>query len=345
MPTKSSCSNAADEEFYLQHESWPMPPVNSSSCPQLAHSLPGVSAIPGASSVLATICYYYPSIQNYNGSVINGQLFETPVDDPIPMVLGLGRSVDVVDRLSEFEPCQFFCSFSDPCIVDNVNHKDASANFTDVPGGLWSIGNVKDPKQCLYGFSPSWHTTFQSSTLSAIILATDDLTNNKPNTCSGVHKNTAMVCPRTWWLNGIYNGGNASVASIQTFMKRGLDSLTSEIRSHGVDWDGNTTVAIGTSYETFVCIRLRWQWLIYPSAVVLSTLVLLLAVISCSGFLGRSKEVIWKGSILPFLFYGLGDGKRKGGTELEPESALKKAAKPMCVQLTSGEEGWRLHSS
>lgn len=296
--------------------------------------------------MLATICYYYPSIQNYNGSVINGQLFETPVDDPIPMVLGLGRSDDVVvDRRSEFPPCEFFCSFADPCIVENVNYKDASANLTDVPGGLWSIGNVTGPKQCLYGFSPSWYTTFQGSMLSAIILATDNFTDNKPNTCIGIHKNTAMACPRTWWLNGIYNGGNASVASIQTFMKRGLDSLTSEIRSHGVNWDGNTTVAIGTSYETVVCIRLRWQWLLYPSAVVLSTLVLLLAVISCSGFLGRSREVIWKGSILPFLFYGLGDGKRKGGTELESESALKKAAKPMCVRLTSGEEGWRLHSS
>ncbi|KAI7775559.1 hypothetical protein LA080_006570 [Diaporthe eres] len=156
---------------------------------------------------------------------------------------------------------------------------------------------------------------------------------------------TAMVCPRTWWLSGIYNGGNASVASVDAFMKRGFDSLTAQLRTIGEDWDGNKTMAIGTSYETAVCIQFRWEWLLYPLAVVLGTLILLLAIISSSGSSGRNREVIWKSSILPLLFYGLEDGERKAGTELESEGALKKTANPLRVRLTPDDDGWRLHTS
>ncbi|KAK7700103.1 hypothetical protein SLS64_011121 [Diaporthe eres] len=347
MPTASPCTSAPEYHFNLDHDELPMPPVNSSECPQLAQSLPGISSIPGYFSPMAVICYYYPSIQNYNGSVVNGKLEEQAIGDPIPLgTLGLDSLVEIAPGLyNSTTPCGFLCGFADPCVVDNVVYKNTGANFTDVPGGLTILANITGPKRCLYGFSYAWLPVFSHSTLPIIILATNNLTEHQSGICKTTANYTAMVCPRTWWLSGIYNGGNASVASVDAFMKRGFDSLGAQLRTMGEDWDGNKTVAIGTSYETAVCIQFRWEWLLYPLAVVLGTLILLLAIILSSGFMRRNREVVWKSSILPFLFYGLEDGERKGGTELESEGALKKRAKPLRVRLTSGDNGWRLHTS
>lgn len=337
MPTASPCSDAAYYQPSFVDETWPMPPVNSSMCPQMAESLPGISTIPGSFSLMAAICYYYPSIQNYENAQWGGNLFEKPVDDPIPLI--------VSDTLDSTSPCDFLCGFADPCIVDNVVYKDTSANLSDVPGGLATFANKTGPKGCLYGFTGAWIDAFSASMLSAIILATDNLTEPQSEICNPIANYTAMICPRTWWLSGIYNGGNASIESIDVFMKHGFSSLNSQLRTNGVDWDGNPTWAPSISYDTVVYIQFRWEWLLYPLVVVFGTLILLVAIISSSGPPGRKREVIWKDSILPFLFYGLEDGKRKGGAELEPEGALKKAAKPMSVRLTSGDDGWRLHTS
>lgn len=350
MPTASPCSNAEDySSLYPAYDGEPMPPVNSSMCPQLAQSLPGISSIPGSFSVMAAICYYYPSIQNYDSSVINGNLVEKPVGDSIPLTtMDWENRHRLASRDSNDSAiCGFLCGFADPCIVDNVLYKDTSANLSDVPGGLATFANITGPKRCLYGLFSVWEGMFWNARLSSIILATDFWHRAEPQSenCTQVANYTAMKCPTTWWLSGIYNGGNASAASINAFMKRGSDSFTSQLRTNGVDWDGNRTIAMGTPYETVVCMQFRWEWLIYPLVMVLGSLILLVAIISGSGPLGRNREVFWKNSILPFLFYGLEDKKRDGGTKLEPIGALEKAAKPMCARLTSGDDGWRLHTS
>lgn len=348
IPTTSSCPNTSNYQFYLGHNYWSMPYVNSSECPQLAQILPGVSSIPGYFYVTAAICHYHSSIQNYDGSVINGKLVEQTVDDPIPLELRDSESwtfVSPVDLQEWDSYCDFMCGFANPCIVENIVYKNTSANLTDVPGGLAILDNVKGHHRCLYGLAERWVDMFSNSTLSNIILGTKYLTNEQPEICAGLSNSTEMVCPRTWWLSGIYNGGNASAASINAFMKRGFNSLTSQLRTTGVDWDVNPAVATGTSHETAVCIQFRWEWLLYPLVVVAGTLILLLAIASSSGLLGHNREVIWKTSVLPILLYGLEDGERKGGTELEPEGALKESANPMRVRFTSGDGGWRLHSS
>lgn len=347
MPTTSPCEDPA---YYWGSSSgggWPdMPPVNVSSCPPLAQSLPGVTSLPGYFSVTAAFCYFYSSLQNYNGSVINGRLVEDPVGDPVPLDDVFEDELENID----VGICDWQCAFSNPCIVENVIYTNASANFSAVPGGLTRFSKIIGPNRCLYGFSSNWLGAFvlkSAGSLTGIITNTDESISTEPDSCYEVGESnyTSIMCPGAWWLRDIYNGGNASITSISAFMKRGMDSLTAQLRMMGTDWSGNRTVVVGTAWEMAVCTNFRWQWMLYPLAMVVGTIVLLLAVIiSSSGFSGLKKEVIWKSSILPFLFYGLEHAERKED-ELEPEDALKKASKAVRVRMTYGDDGWRLYTN
>lgn len=346
MPTTSPCENPAYYWGNLGGELLPdMSPVNVSSCPPLARRLPGVTSLPGYFSVTAAFCYFYSSLQNYNGSVINGRLVEHPVGDPVPLddVYKWG----LVDPDSE--PCSWQCGFSNPCIVEDIIYTNTSANLSAVPGGLTNLSKTTGPSRCLYGFSLDWRGPFVTDpveSLAGMITNTEKSTFTGPNGCHEVFGSnyTSISCPGAWWLRDIYNGGNASITSVSAFMKRGMDSLTAELRMMGTDWNGNRTAAVGTAWEMAICTRFQWQWMLYPLAMFLGTLVLLLAVIiSSSGFFGRKREVIWKSSILPFLFYGLEDAQRKEA-ELEPEDALKRTSEGVRVRMTFGDDGWRLHT-
>lgn len=346
IPTTSPCEDPANYWSNSSGGGWPdLPPVNVSSCPPLARSLPGVTSLPGYFSVTAAFCYFYSSLQNYNGSVINGRLVEHPVGDPVPL--------DDVYKWGLVEPdsgpCSWQCGFSNPCIVENVIYTNTSANLSAVPGGLTNLSKTAGPSRCLYGFSLDWRGPFVTDhveSLTGMITNTETSTFTETDVCNFVFGSnfTSITCPRAWWLRDIYNGGNASITSVSAFMKRGMDSLTAELRMMGTDWNGNRTVAVGTSWEMAICTRFQWQWMLYPLAMFLGTLILLLAVIiSSSGLFGLKREVIWKSSILPFLFYGLEDAERKE-FELEPEDALKRASKAVRVRMTVGDDGWRLHT-
>lgn len=338
MPTRNSCEDPAKYETYLGGQQMqPMPAVNASSCPQL--DLPGVETLPGYFSVTAVSCFFYTSLQHYNGTITNGRLTESLVDDPVFLQ-------GVSDTDSEDAACDWRCGFSDPCIVDNAVYNNSSANLTLVPGGLTQLGNTTGPRNCLYGFTFLWYRALQvQSSLYEIISGSTNLSAADNGPCVQFANYTAMMCPQAWWLSDIYNGGNASVASVNAFMKRGFDSFTAQLRTLGVDWDGNVSVAQGTVYEMDVCIQFRWQWLLYPLAMAVGALALLIMlVVSSSGLLGFQREAVWKESVLPYLYYGLQESQRSCDDSLAPEEALKEKSEAVKVRLTPGEDGWRLHS-
>lgn len=343
MPTTSPCNYTSNDSNSAMDRP---PPVNVSSCPQLARSHPHVTSFPGNGSVTAAVCYFYPFVQNYNGSVTNGKLVEEPVGDPQPLnvrqpVINMAGDQDDVDE-GDFS---WTYTFIKPCIIDNVTYTWISENLTAVPGGITTLGNVTGPSRCLYGFNADWSTglgVIWSGALSEIITEKPPASDNDlSETCYLNSPDNHMVCPQAWWLNDIYNDGNASITSISAFMKRGFDSFTAQLRSIGTDWEGQPSVATGIVLETAVCTKFRWEWMIYPFVMVLGTSILLGTVIS-SGF---KKDIVWKSSILPFLFYGLEEAEKKIGAEIETEDALTKAARTLHVRLTSEDDGWRLHTT
>lgn len=281
-------------------------------------------------------CFFYASLQHYKGTVVNGKVHEEPIGDAIPIP-------EVSDLVDDSAQCTWTCGFSDPCIIDNIVYTvgSSSANFSSVPGALTRVRNTIGPTRCLYGFSGRWYEAlyFESSLLNVIG------STNMEDTCKQFSNYTDMMCSYSWWLNGIFNGGNASISSISAFMDRGFNNLSAQLRTIGTDWDGNLLTVSGAVYETDVCIKFRGEWLIYPLVMVVGTMLLLLfVVISSSGLLGFKKEATWKSSVLPFLFYGLEDRHRKGDPGLASQGQLLDAARDVRVRFNAGDDGWRLHS-
>lgn len=362
MPTTSPCSYTLNDAVIGGRP----PSVNVSSCPQLARSLPLVTSLPANVSVTATVCYFYPFLQNYNGAVRNGDLVEEPVGDPRP--LDIRHPVYGGDDVSGPEQDYYWIyTFVEPCVIDNVTYTwNSSANLTAVPGGTTKIGNATGPTRCLYGFKGDWFWglgVLWGGALGEIIMGKPPGNSNVglSEACYSSSKEqettiatnvTAMKCPQAWWLNDMYNGGNASIISVRAFMERGFASLTAQLRSIGTDWEGRPSVATGVAWEVVVCTRFRWAWLVYPLAMVLGTLVFLLGAVMAStcGLKVRGckkrqaglDQVNWKSSVLPFLFYGLEDAERQRGMALETEDALTRAAGTVRVRLTLEDDGWRL---
>lgn len=333
MPTINTCENPSDYDAYLDEtETFAMPPTKADSCPGL--DLPGVDTLPGYFSVTGAACFFYPSLQQYESMVVNGALQEKALQDPSPIA-----SVHS-DAGTEEKSCTF-CTILDPCVVDGVVYTNTSANLSSVPGGTTIIDNATVPLRCLYGFGFPWYRALMvSKELWNMIGSSDDA-----NLCIQAGNYTSMVCSGTWWLNSIFNGGNASIASISEFMTRGFDSLSTQLRLIGTDWDGNPTNAPGTAYDTAVCVLFRWEWLLYPLALVIGASVLLLLLLaSNSGMAGSRKEVIWKSSVLPFLFYGLEDQFRDQTSELAQQKELKGAAKALRTKFSPGDNGWRFYN-
>lgn len=343
MPTTSPCSYTSKDSASAVDRP---PSVNISSCPQLAESFPHVTSFPAKLSVTAAVCYFYPSLRNYNGSVSNGNLVEKQVGDSQPLSVrqpGLAKSGDLKGSAEGY--FYWIYTFVQPCVIDNVTYTWTSENLTAVPGGITKLGNETGPSRCLYGFTEDWYWGLGAvwgGGLSEIITANAPVSDiDLSEKCYMNSTANIMVCPQAWWLSDIYNGGNASISSISAFMRRGFDSFTAQLRSIGTDWEGQPSAATGIVLEMAVCTKFRWEWMIYPLAMVLGTSTLLGTLI-LSGF---KKDVIWKSSILPFLFYGLEEAEKKVGPEVETEDALTRAAKGLHVRLTSEDDGWKLRTT
>lgn len=54
---------------------------------------------------------------------------------------------------------------------------------------------------------------------------------------------------------------------------------------------------------------------------------------SGSHTMGSGREVVWKSSVLPFLFYGLDDQQRQNDPHLNPQRELYGAAKTLNTQF------------
>ncbi|KAK8070584.1 hypothetical protein PG997_010787 [Apiospora hydei] len=315
-----------------------MPPVNTTSCPQL--NLPGVTTLPGYHSVIAAVCFSYPSIQHYKGSITNGILKEEIVGDPHPL-----SPFDSSDTLGGMVSEGLWnYGFSDHCLINNVLYTNASSNLSSVPGGFVTIGNFEAPKRCFYGFNSNWHIPLNNggarNGLSDLITGgfSDD-------TCHGSNNLTNMVCDHAWWLGNMFNGGNAIIRSINAFLDAGFRSFTNQLRTYGTDWHNNNLVANGTVMETTVCTQFNWVWLVYPLAILVGTLVLFIATfISSSGMFGHVKETIWKSSVLPLLFYGLEAQHKRDGIRLATANELTAVAKRLKVDFSARDGGWRFHA-
>lgn len=135
------------------------------------------------------------------------------------------------------------------------------------------------------------------------------------------------------WQMGLFSNGTATLSSASAYMERLENAITSFIRQYGdtpsVDY------AQGTEYGLQTCIKVRWAWLILPSALILLTIVFLLATILGT----RSRNMTWKSSALALLFHGLDTISREQCGELMDLPAMENAAEQVQAKLAVSEAG------
>ena len=99
-------------------------------------------------------------------------------------------------------------------------------------------------------------------------------------------------------------------------------------------------ISIGAAYRSDTYIQVEWYWLIFPSVLLIITLLFLTITI----WQTKNDDAImtWKSSPLPLLFHGLSSQHQTQVKDVLQLSEMENQAKHMKVSLVETEEGWKL---
>ena len=128
-----------------------------------------------------------------------------------------------------------------------------------------------------------------------------------------------------------------NLTNIPELMSNLSQSMTIRMRQSAVN-NPEAQIA-GDAYELDSFVEVRWAWLALPLALLLLTLIFLLASIRTSA---RAEVMPWKSSSIALLFHGLPDDRRALGSSVERRAEMNEIAKGMKVQLVKTDKGWRL---
>ena len=141
------------------------------------------------------------------------------------------------------------------------------------------------------------------------------------------NKPDGLVQLMTLWRNG-----GADLASVDRYWKGLADSMSATIREQGEF--GKTVPLRGSAMVRHSCLKVRWRWMSFPIAIVVLTVVFLVA----SMIVMRNEHVKkgWKSSALPMLFSEVSMGE---GVLRVPEmrkSELSKLANEVRITVQGG---------
>ncbi|KAK0613979.1 hypothetical protein B0T14DRAFT_291231 [Immersiella caudata] len=145
------------------------------------------------------------------------------------------------------------------------------------------------------------------------------------DTCQGLE----LEWPNRWWLNPLYNNRTATIQSLSSSMNNLTTAATNLMRTTGFGPDESMDGAFSSTYlrgsgygvrgeviRALSCTYFDWRWLLFPSGLLVINMALLAWVVVLSW---PERVPLWKNSVLPFLFYGLGE--RESGLSSPDESS------------------------
>ena len=249
--------------------------------------------------VVATSCTMYPCLRSYFGSVRDGVLDERVVSTrPAPVnkiVVNATASIYTHDFTALRSPCVLEGRWYTENNMSTVPHVEGRY-FTNI---IIDGKNITAPKECLYKMSEAYSKTVQGF-MSSLLYGQCDYNSRQGD---------ELWCYDKWWLSPLYNNMNASFISISQQIDDFTIAITNKFRSTGLgpyasrEVDPNGVVAVGEVFETTVCTYLDWQWLLLPGLLVVASTLLLAWTVMRN--YTEPEQPVWKGSVLPLLFYGL----------------------------------------
>jgi hypothetical protein len=300
-------------------------------------------------NAVSMTCLIYPCVRNSFAEVRNGVFTENTINEVL-----LWPQQEANDPVpSPWNPFRGYAGVNEPCIIDGVQYDQS--NYTEIPSwGEQIQSNLSGqlvPTDCAYsmdGYSATAISLFVAPLLGGNCSTTTEVD-------LSLYADKWAICTSgsadAFWLQSLYDGGNATFASISAAMDSMVTAISDSFRlqgSYGSIYDaylgatpvyGNPnlpTVVYGSVYQMDVCVQINWGWLALPVVLLILTALLLFGTI-VSGLYDRQMYPIWKSSILPLLY-------ATPGTELATHSSslagFSKDAQIRGIQLIRDEDRW-----
>lgn len=264
----------------------------------------------GPWDLVASSCALYPCLKNYHGDVDGGVFTETVISTELASYNWLSSSTT-----EEYFPLDWtevapgnWSAVKSPCVIDGIEYTTAN-NFSDVPRtatrnftNIHSNGSYfHTPEECVYTLSSAYimgmYDWLSETFFTGSCVWPDD---------TSINTLTEPDCSDQFWLSPFWNDRNASFESISRVMDEFSTAITNSFRTSGMkNWyTYESEAAEGVVNETTVCVAVNWEWLLMPIILTGATVILLIMVIVRTAF--EEDQPVWKTSVLPLLFYGLG---------------------------------------
>jgi hypothetical protein len=325
VATTSPCTRRKDSGFY--------------DCPhQVTHDRD--EYYEGLGSYIAASCALYPCMKEYRGTYTGGKYTEEIV-----------RTQPAVPNKQETTSYTFGTNYTavrSPCILDDGDYFTDTSNTTlashvmnastwympnnmstapHIPGRTWanitltnqldkSVSNTSVPNACLYKMDGIYASALNSQMRS--IFSAD---------CTyGTLQAGHISCGDSWWLAPLWSEMNATFHSLDSAVDAFATTITNKLRMTGSGPDamlGGThapSYTLGLVYESSTCTYFDQRWVSLPIILVLICAVLLLWIMVKN--YTDPDQPVWKGSVLPLMFFGLNvPGGHQGPAAQESSNA------------------------
>jgi hypothetical protein len=286
--------------------------------------------------VVAASCIIYPCLESYRGSVRGGSLEETVVSREHVLPKSESPSWWIADH---------DVAFQSPCVLDNGTWYTAEniTSAAQIPGREFvnitlNSRNTTAPQECLYEMVDSYSNALGKAMREVLL-----------GNCTLPMAQDPLDCGSSWWLEPLHNNGTATAATFTSHIESLTRAVTNHLRKTGVGVLASppegprAAMAYGETYERTTCTTVDWRWLLPPIIFVAAT-ALLLSWVILRGRLQDTAQPVWKGSIMPLLFYGFQGARMEqeglaSSSRLADWSELKQVSKSNSVRFENGSRG------
>lgn len=255
---------------------------------------------------VAASCILYPCVKQYHATYQNNILNETVIKTQAAVP-------NTAETTSEYTMFYNYTASVNPCVLDNGTWY-APHNQTDaphLPGRTWANLTVSDsfknramnisvPNACLYKMDGVYF-----SALSSFLTNTMFTANCIYDSSQAGHIN----CGDAWWLTPFWLDMNATYSTIENTVHDFARVVTNKFRMTGTGPDSmlgeqpRREEVWGSVYESSTCTYFDRRWVSLPVILVAICAILLAWIINKN--YRDPEQPVWKGSILPLLFFGL----------------------------------------
>lgn len=275
------------------------------TCPHKI-SQSNLSYYDGLADYVAASCILYPCVKQYHISYQDNILNETLVNTQ--------AAVPNTQETTEYTMYYNYTASVNPCVLDNgtwyspANQSEAA----HVPGRTWANLTVSDsfhdnqainisvPNACLYKMDGVYFSAISNFVSNTMLSA-----NCYYDSSQSGHLN----CGDAWWLTPLWLDMNATFSTIEHTISDFARVVTNKFRMTGAGPDLKIGDSVtreevwGLVYESSTCTEFDKRWVSLPIILVVICAVLLAWIITKN--YRDPDQPVWKGSILPLLFYGL----------------------------------------